>query len=432
MKAKHIKLSFIATSLFMISSMVNAETVSINPLAMESYSKEFNVSAQEAERRLTITSKSDYIAQKMNEQFGDSIESMYFDNGQEFKLVVRTTKKGDTEKQVIDLSDQVPKQYSLPIEVRTNSSRNFESIQNIINVQKAIMLEKYDSFQMIGYNPQEDAISISFYEPDLGKQNEIKANLKQLSDMKTSIKFLPEPLAYTAGPTGGGEIYTSDTSSLCSGGFTGTMNGKLGILTATHCVIKKDPNNQLSYVYKPLSYYTNTNLYGGSPTYTFGQPIIPESIYHEIAFLPFNTNSISGKVQTSIEKGKLTALQTITGIGKATPGNNINGKNIGGTPVCSIGRSSGYKCGTVTSITSGADECNSSALGKITKNACSSTYIVVEGPDYRVNKGDSGGPLFDSKGNAYGIASAGSAGGGNIGIFSSLSYLSGFTLKIGE
>lgn len=427
MKAKHIKLSFIATSLFMISSMVNAETVSINPLAMESYSKEFNVSAQEAERRLTITSKSDYIAQKMNEQFGDSIESMYFDNGKEFKLVVRTTKKGDTEKQVIDLSDQVPKQYSLPIEVRTNSSRNFESIQNIISVQKAIMLEKYDSFQMIGYNPQEDAISISFYEPDLGKQNEIKANLKQLSDMKTSIKFLPEPITYVVGPygpngaAGGGEFTYTDSGRFCTGGFTGTMNGKLGILTATHCVRGNSS----------IVDYANTNT-GGFTRYTFGDAITPESINHEIAFLPINAKSISGSVQKSIDTYDPTNYQMIKAIGKATAGKNINGKNIGGTPVCSIGRSNGYRCGTVTSITGGAGECNSSILGKITINACGTNYIVVEGSNFRVSGGDSGGPLFDGLGNAYGIASAGSVGGGNIGIFSSLSYLSGFTLKAGE
>ncbi|MBU5618075.1 hypothetical protein KPY62_13435 [Psychrobacter sp. TAE2020] len=132
MKARVFQVGLLVASIFAVANMAHAETVSIDPLAVESYSKEFNVSAKEAERRLTIVSQLDYIVQNLNEQFGDSIGSVYFDNGQDFKLVVRTTKKGKAQREVMDLSSKLSKAYDLPIEVVANSPRNFRAIENII------------------------------------------------------------------------------------------------------------------------------------------------------------------------------------------------------------------------------------------------------------------------------------------------------------
>ncbi|WP_298974651.1 hypothetical protein [uncultured Psychrobacter sp.] len=281
MKAKVFQVGLLVASIFAVTSMAHAEDVVIQPLAIESYSKDFKVSTQEAERRLKIESQLDYIVQKLNEQFGESIASVYFDNGQDFKLVVRTTKKGKTERQIIDLSSQLSKEYSLPIDVVANSPRNFRSIQNIIKNQKSTIAKKYDGFQTIGYDPKNDAIYLSFYEPDITNQNEIKSSLKKVSGMDTIIAFLAAPIALTAGESGGGHMNYSYVDSLCTGGFTGTMNGKLGILTATHCVYDKTISSYNNNYYAPVS---------------VGTPIIPETTSHEIAFLPLNTTSIVGSV----------------------------------------------------------------------------------------------------------------------------------------
>lgn len=171
MRNKVFQVGFLVASIFTVISMAHAEDVVIQPFAIESYSKDFQVSTQEAERRLKVESQLDYIVQKLNEQFGESIASVYFDNGQDFKLVVRTTKKGNTERQIIDLTSQLSKDYSLPIDVVANSPRNFRSIQNIIKNQKSTIAKKYDGFQTIAYDPRNDAIYLSFYEPDITKQN---------------------------------------------------------------------------------------------------------------------------------------------------------------------------------------------------------------------------------------------------------------------
>lgn len=93
MKSKMFQISLLVASIFTVSSMAHAETISIDAYTAENYSKDFNVSVQEAERRLAIQSQLDYITKKLDEQFGDTIASVYFDNGLDFKLVVRTTKK---------------------------------------------------------------------------------------------------------------------------------------------------------------------------------------------------------------------------------------------------------------------------------------------------------------------------------------------------
>lgn len=424
MRNKVFQVGFLVASIFTVISMAHAEDVVIQPFAIESYSKDFQVSTQEAERRLKVESQLDYIVQKLNEQFGESIASVYFDNGQDFKLVVRTTKKGNTERQIIDLTSQLSKDYSLPIDVVANSPRNFRSIQNIIKNQKSTIAKKYDGFQTIAYDPRNDAIYLSFYEPDITKQNNIKSSLKKISGMETIIDFLREPIVLTAGERGGGLIAYPSLTSTCTGGFTGTMNGKLGILTATHCVYGKTVSTYNNNQYAPVS---------------VGVAITPETTSHEISFLPLNTTSIVGSVQQYVPGGSSSTNTyknnlPITGIGYAKGPGLVNSQYVAGTYLCHTGQTTGYSCGNVAYITGSAGSCNSAALKIVPRASCGETFIVVKGPTFKIEGGDSGGPLFDPSGKAYGIATAGGAntdGSGYTGYFSSLAYLSGFTLKIG-
>lgn len=421
MKKKIFQVGLLMASIFAVTSMAHAETVSIDPLAVESYSKEFNVSAQEAERRLTIQSQLDYITKKLDEQFGDTIASVYFDNGQDFKLVVRTTKKGNAQKQVIDLTSQLSKQYELPIEVVANSPRNFKAIQNIIENQKGRIAGQYSSFQMIGYQPQKDAIKVAFYEPNVSKQNEIKAKLQKISGMNTVIEFIPNPIKNTAGTVGGGSIRYSSGVGFCSGGFTGTMNGKFGVLTATHCI--KGAN-------KSVSSYVNTNTANQMYYLPDGEAIIPASQYHEISFLPLKTTNLSGSVQRSKSYNDPNPNLIITGFGFAQGSTTVNGQNVAGTYVCHTGDRTGFSCGNVITVTSywGGAGCNTSIINNTDpRNVCYATFIEASGPFFRIDGGDSGGPLFGSSGTAYGIASA--MYSPSSGIFSPLVYLANFTLK---
>lgn len=424
---KFLKFGLLTASVAFFTNVANAEDITIQPVAIESYSKEFNVSSQEAERRLKIQSQLPYIVQKLSDEFGDSIASVYFDNGQEFKLIVRTTKKGNTQKQVINLADQLSKEYSLPIEVLANSPRNFKAIQNIIENQKQRIAREYSSLQMMGYQPQKDAIKIAFYEPDVTKQNDIKNKLQKISGMDTIIEFIPKPMSEVSGAVGGGVINYQDGNGWCSGGFTGTMNGQLGILTATHCV------TPLSRI---ISTYVNTNTANQMYYLSNGKATIPPSPYHEISFLPLKTTSVSGSVQRATSYNANSTIPTpdliIRGVGYAQGNTIINSQNVAGTYVCHTGNTTGFSCGNVVTVSTywGEGACNTSVLNNVDpRQVCYPTFLEVSGPFFKVARGDSGGPLFDGSGLAYGIASA--IYTSNSGVFSSLAYLSNFSLKTG-
>ena len=418
MKARVFQVGLLVASIFAVANMAHAETVSIDPLAVESYSKEFNVSAKEAERRLTIVSQLDYIVQNLNEQFGDSIGSVYFDNGQDFKLVVRTTKKGKAQREVMDLSSKLSKAYDLPIEVVANSPRNFRAIENIIENQGSRIARQYDGFQSIGYNPQKDAISISFYQPDLAEQNKIKSKLSKISGMDVTLRFLDNPITASASNfnevVGGGNLESLAGSGQCTAGFTGEMNGVPGILTATHCL-----QNSKKYV----------NRFGKK--YDFGVPITDSSIYHEISFVPLNSPSITGEVYRAWPSTTSTSNMKITGMGiaQAPYTDWYTGLKVGGTPLCHIGLNTGFSCGAVTVVDEGftGAGCNASSKRLIPIASCAQTIITVEGSNFRINVGDSGGPFFDGSGKAYGLASA--MGNSRTAYVTPIKYLQGFKLK---
>ena len=63
------------------------QNIELHPLAVESYVKEFGVSTQEAEKRLRIMPQTDEIVTKINQEFGDSIASIFYKNEQDFAMV---------------------------------------------------------------------------------------------------------------------------------------------------------------------------------------------------------------------------------------------------------------------------------------------------------------------------------------------------------
>lgn len=70
-----------------------------------------------------------------------------------------------------------------------------------------------------------------------------------------------------------------------------------------------------------------------------------------------------------------------------------------GTPVCHRGATTGYSCGTITSISTTTDPV---ACGL---DPCASTWVEITGPTLACSQGDSGGPIFNGNA-AYGIVSA--------------------------
>lgn len=98
MKAKVFQVGLLVASIFTVTSMAHAEEKEIytpHPVAISSYIQDYNVSRDEAIRRLNIMNESKFITDKIIGEFGEeNIAGIFFDNNsKDFRMVVRTTKK---------------------------------------------------------------------------------------------------------------------------------------------------------------------------------------------------------------------------------------------------------------------------------------------------------------------------------------------------
>ena len=241
--------------------------------------------------------------------------------------------------------------------------------------------------------------------------------------MDTIIEFLDQPVTQTSltdEVVGGGALaYSASNTSGCTAGFVGTMNGRAGFITATHCI-------------KPTMATHYINRFG--TRYALGTPITDNSIYHEVSFVPISHGSTKGEVYQYLSARGINQTyrdnMKITGMGVINTGNAYTASDVGRLQLCHIGQRTGFSCGTVQSVTSGGGGCNATIPGE-NHWACASTFINVAGSLLQVQKGDSGGPFFDASGRAYGLASAGV---GNSTTVTPIRYIvqAGFQLKLGN
>lgn len=191
-QVKMIALSLTMLTMF-TSTISHAEDSDVNRMLIETYVQEFHVSHDEAVRRLEMMNDSYPLIDELKGVFGDSITAIYFDNGDEFKLVVRTTAKG---RDLKELRDLIGTKNKIPVLIIRNSLRNSQAISNIIENQSARLSRQIEGFSFMGYDPTKDKIIIHIYQPDLSKQEEIKnsPSLQNISGFNTEIVFLNEPL----------------------------------------------------------------------------------------------------------------------------------------------------------------------------------------------------------------------------------------------
>lgn len=410
-------------------------TVNTKNLAAESYSKEFNVTTDEADRRLNIMGKADEIHQKLKDNFGsENISSIYFDNKADFKVGLRVVGVPISNIQSINLSDG----STVPLKVEGNQKRNSEEIEKLIDDNLENIKKKAGENIAVGFDSTNNRVMVDVYTPksidgntdgqtantfsktiymnvdELSNEIPVVANLSNIQNK--SIALIQNKII------GGGLI---NSPNACTVGFVGYRNGVAGFMTATHCA--------------------NNTLYQGNDGKSF--TLYPSSTYndfsanHEMSFMPVPNAPLYGGVykdkdlffDTSILKIKSLHTQPVS---------------IGSTYLCHMGRTTGYSCGSVVSAgvsnnaVNDAGEavgCNSkySANYNVKSQPCARTFVQLSGSQLACSKGDSGGPVFDEKtGEAYGIVSSaqftGNAKGQcNILTFSQLDYAStmGFTLS---
>lgn len=197
---KSLKVLFLSCTIMMgAGTMAYANTSNHQEVTdetlIEFYVDEFKVSRDEAIKRLDMMNNSHSLVDELKSTFKDSIASIYFDNGKEFKLVVRTTIKGDNIRELRTLAGT---RHKIPLLIIKNAPKTSEQIAKIIEHHSPILSEKIEGLMMVGYDGINDKIVISIYEPDVNKQTAIKndPSLKNLSGVETEIEFFLTPLIY--------------------------------------------------------------------------------------------------------------------------------------------------------------------------------------------------------------------------------------------
>lgn len=316
----------------------------------------------------------------MIDKFGESlIAGVFFEHSPEFKIVVRTTKKGQKARDVLSF---VNKEMSdLNIEVIPNSPRNFRSIENIITNQFSVLDKKVKGLQSIGYDPAKDEIVITIYDPTATSADELQKRhkLDKLSGMSARVELAITPI--TVSSVGGGLRLQGVNN--CTSGFAVSVNGQPGIVTAYHCTRNETVKN-------------HTIINGQSRYNLILHPPKPSANHDMAVYLAPQGTTMTPKV--SLGAGILSDIKA-----QGKRGN----LKVGQSYLCHYGISTGFSCGTVTKINTliSAKDVNGRQICNTSQATCNPVFISISSPNLKCAGGDSGGPVIEGN-TAYGIASS--------------------------
>jgi len=364
--------------------------------SLDIYALDNKVSLMEAQRQIDVMNKSDEIYEKISELFGEeNISSVYFDRGESFGLNLRI--KGNiyyAMKEVL-LNDGT----QVPINITNKEKYNKGEILDYMSSMNEPINNTFKNISSMTYEPKSNSVVVSMMEPDpsVRESNRLVDLSSLMPDMNLEIRYedsYPSDIATIEKTFIGGGLLNAGT--FCTVGFTGTMNGVPGFLTATHC------KKATSYV--------------GNDGYPFNlnpdKFITNSTTNHEMSFYPVSQAPIYGGVLNSLFSYSTSAVTKVAGLQEDTI-------RIYETPVCHFGRSTGESCGYVVGMVPNNTKsntlpngggCNSkySSNASIRSQSCG-YFNKVKGPNLKCESGDSGGPVYTYDGSrvrATGIVSS--------------------------
>lgn len=387
------------------------------------YAEDGDITLAEAEKQLKIMDKSEEIYQKVADTFGEEyISSIYFIRGNDFSVGVRLSSDVSYDMKTLILDDGT----AVPITLTNKEKYNAQGIQDYILAMKPSINKVLNGVSSVGYEYDTNSIVIVMNEP-----NQLVRNLNSKVDLTSIIKDMNFDIRYEEAPLEDSALITRTVLAggqmtgpgTCTAGFTGTVNGVRGFLTATHC-----------------SYY-NAYVDNSSNSLAINKNNVVRkaSTEHEISFIPTPEWPIYGGSFTNVNSFDSSSVLKINGEqdefvlpGAAEP--------LGGTYVCHYGRLTGTSCGYVTARESNntasntlpnGGGCNSkySSIPSVYNQSCAATFFKVQGKDLACASGDSGGPIYKRSSytndiRAYGIANSASSTGGQKGQCVSLRFSS--------
>lgn len=325
-----------------------------------------NIAAGEAERRLRVRQEADQQLTRIRAGLAGRYAGGYIVHDPEYGVVMRLTGTESVAPQTLSLPSG-----RLSVRFETGAAATLDALAATIASKLPALKLAVPELQGAGVDERTGEIVLKVHAVGAAETALLgrDAELTELVGQPVRIEAVPAP----AGPTnirGGTRVFSS--TGWCTGGFVGHDGTARVLITAAHC-----PD--------PLTFEGNDGVTTYSMSYMTG-------IYDANQDVQYHRSGT----------GMLPEFWAAQDVRRTLTGRRLRTSTYAGDEFCHHGKRTGYSCGLVSTTTFAP--AFSGACGGQT---CSPVWINLEGPNLKLNRGDSGGPVFVST-VAAGIQSSGS------------------------
>ncbi|TXD96132.1 hypothetical protein ES754_10875 [Psychrobacter frigidicola] len=159
------------------------------------YAQDFNVSIEEAQRRLLLQGISSPLIEAIAEYLGRAVAAIYYDNNDtdEYSIKVTTlnTVKAVPPKYVYHFKQKEFRNYSFPIYIQASSDKTQEQIFALQEKAWPEILKRYPDTQTIGFSPMTNTINVSIYTKthNENERQRIENELTELVGHPVKVEF---------------------------------------------------------------------------------------------------------------------------------------------------------------------------------------------------------------------------------------------------
>ena len=325
-----------------------------------------NIAADEAERRLRIRLEADDRLTQIRTGLAARYAGGYIVHSPQFGVVMRLTGAEAVASQTLSLPSG-----KFEVRFETGAAATLETLARTISDKLPALKLAVPELQGAGVDERTGEIVLKVHAVGTAATALLArdAELTALVGQPVRIEAVSDPAQLT-NIRGGTRLFTS--TGWCTGAFVGVDATSRVLLTAAHCE-------------NPLTFEGNDGVTNYSMSYV-------TEIYDANQDVQYHRSATAMLPEFWAD---LDVRRTLTG-------RRLRTSTYAGDEFCHHGKRTGYSCGLVSTTTFAP-----SFAGACGGQTCSPVWINLEGPNLRLNKGDSGGPVFVST-VAAGIQSSGS------------------------
>lgn len=358
-------------------------TVSLSEAIREDarfYAAEYHVSTSEAVRRLDAQERQASVVARLREVDADRFAGLWLEHQPSFRMVVRLAGTAPAGAAFHRAAAGSP----IPVLFRTGASATEAQVAEMLRGSLARF--KVALPNLVGTDMDVRTGAIVLYVHATGAAADEARRVAQAFSAELGHPVRAEVLT---APAGDGNVRGGANLSNCTTGFVvQTSAGTRGVLTAGHC-----PDAQ---------------TYSGFDGTTTSMSFVSE-IRDADQDVQWHTTPLTEVPEFYAD---------LTSTARILTGRRYRTSTAAGNTVCHRGKTTGYSCGTVQSITyqpAYTDACPGTT--------CSPVWISVSGPNLKCYPGDSGGAWFNGQ-TAFGIYKGQTSSGTEVGDCSLAWYMS--------